>query len=931
MEEQMRRIFQVTFIISFLAVYTCSLFAQTYVDPQLKTALANSTSPVEAVVVFNTGSAPTAEDIAALKNAGITAGAIFHTLPMAGVLVTANQVNLLAANPQIKSIYFNKKLEYFNYNSRRIIGVDRLRSDQQITSHNGGLPVSGKGVTVLVNDSGIDGTHGDLKYGTHVIQNVLASINLHAYSDLLPVTYQENIPNTDEIGGHGTHVAGTVAGTGAMSNGKYEGVAPGANLVGYGSGAELFILDGLGGFDYALTHQFQYGIRVVTNSWGTSAAPFDPNDPINLATKMCYDRGIVVTFAAGNDGPGENTLNPYSVAPWVISVAAGDDYGKLADFSSRGVKDESGSFTINGQNWTYTESPTITAPGVLVISCRALASNLVANGLTDDTTIEAAYLPYYTRISGTSMATPHVAGVVALMLEANPSLSPADVKNIIQETATNIQDRESWEVGAGYINAYDAVEKSFNSNMNFGGTLNVNRKFNSNVNENATRIPVSIDYNPVPSLSSDNNSYTFTVPNQVTTLEASVSAEGLAQQTGNTLNLILIAPDGTEFSSGVNLLFPIYYDRSVAVTSPAPGQWTLQIRGLRGETVNPTNGAALPEQVNGTIAIFTTASATGLNDIGSSPYAASITQAVSERLVDGYPDGTYRPDSVLTRIDLADYLMMGEEIRQYLPFNGSQIFSDVPSDKTLLVESVTSQGAAIKDIDQYDNGVMLPTAQGQFSPNAGVNRVDLAYSLVQSLGLQDEALSLNNSTITVPYRDTVIAIDDASNIPVNLRGYVQIALNLNLINAYFTLTQGPTDIQPTIHAIFKPLNTVTRGEFAVIITRTFSQWQSSLAKTQSNNNIKLAVTKDFKYQLNQNYPNPFNPSTNISYTIPVSEFVSLEVYNVLGEKVKTLVNDIQPAGGHLVNFNADYLASGMYIYKLTTGNFVKTMKMTLLK
>ncbi len=927
----MRRFFQATFVLFILTVITCRAFAQAYIDPQLKTALANSTNPVEAIVVFNTNSAPTTEDIAVLKNAGIISGALFRALPIAGVLVTSAQVNQIATNPQVKSVYFNKKLSYLNYKSRRIIGVDRLRSDQQLTTRNGGLPVSGKGITVLVNDSGIDGTHNDLKYGTHVIQNVLASINLHAYSDLLPVTYQENVPNTDEIGGHGTHVAGTVGGTGQMSNGKYEGVAPGANLIGYGSGAELFVLDALGGFDYALTHQYQYGIRVVTNSWGTSAAPFDPGDPINIATKMCYDRGIVVTFAAGNDGPGENTLNPYSVAPWVISVAAGDDYGKLADFSSRGVKAETGNFYLDGKTWTYTESPTITAPGVLVVSCRALLSNLVANGLTDDTTIEAAYLPYYTRISGTSMATPHVAGVVALMLEANPSLSPDDVKNIIEETATNMQDRESWEVGAGYINAYDAVEKSFNNSLSFGSTLNVNRKFNSNVNENASRNSFSIDYNPVPSLSSDNNSFQFSVPAGVNTLEASVSAEGLAQQTGNTLNLILIAPDGTEYSSGVNLLFTLYYDRSVAVTSPAAGQWTLQIRGLRGATQNPTDGAALPEQVNGTIAMFSSAGTSGLNDISSSSYMASIIQAVSERLVDGYPDGTYRPDSALTRIDLADYLMMGEEIRQYLPFDGSQIFSDVPVDKTLLVESVTSQGAAIKDIDQYSNGVMLPTAQGQFSPNASVNRAELAYSLVQSLGLQDEAISLNNSTITVPYRDTVITVDDASDIPSNLRGYVQIALNLNLINAYFSLTQGPTDIQPVIHASFKPMNTVTRGEFAVIITRTFSQWQSTLAKAQSSNKATLSISKDFKYQLNQNYPNPFNPSTNISYSIPKSEFISLIVYNVLGEKVKTLVNEVQPAGEHMVNFNADNLASGMYIYKITVGNFVRTMKMTLLK
>ena len=913
-----------------IAFFVGKIFPQADIDPQLTAALTSSNGSVQAIVVFNSQGAPSLSEIGLLQSVGITQGVTLISLPMAGVIITSAQVQQLAANPMVRSIFLNKKLTYFNYKSRNIIGVDRLRGDQQITTRNGGLPVSGKGVTVLINDTGIDGTHGDLQYGTHVIQNVLASINLNAESSILPITYLQNVPNTDETGGHGTHVAGIVGATGQMSNGKYEGVAPGASLIGYGSGAELFVLDALGGFDYALTHQFQYGIRIVTNSWGTSSAQFDPNDPVNVATKRCYDRGMIITFAAGNDGPAENTLNPYSVAPWVISVAAGDDNGMLADFSSRGVKGQTGNFSVDGQTWTYQETPTVTAPGVLVISCRALLSNLVANGLTDDTTIELAYLPYYTRISGTSMATPHVAGVAALMLEANPSLTPDQVKNIMIETATNMQGKESWEVGAGYINAYDAVEKSFNSELEFGSSLNYNKSFNSSVNENIVRTPVTIDYNPVPSLSSDNNSYTFTVPNNISVIGAQVSAEGLLQQTGNTLNLILIAPDGTEYSSGVNLLFPLYYDRSVSVTSPAAGQWTLQIRGLRGSTSNPTNGAALPETVNGIISMYSPAGTSGLTDISSNPYSQSIIFAVSNRLVDGYPDGTYKPNNNLMRIDLANYLMMGENIRQYQTFNGSDIFSDVSEKQELFAESVTAKGAAIRDLFQLDNGVMLPSSNGTFSPNGYVYRVDLAYSLVQSLGLQDEAVSLNDNTITVPYRDTSIVIDDADKIPANLRGYVQIALNLNLINAYFTLTQGPTDLQPTIHATFQPYKTVTRGEFAVIITRTFNQFQAPLAKGK-NNAEQLSTNNPMTFQLNQNYPNPFNPSTIIKYSVPKASLVSIKVYDELGREVDNLVNEEKNPGNYSVEFNASNFASGIYFYRMIAGNTIEIRKMMLLK
>src|SRR5205807_2900743 len=103
------------------------------------------------------------------------------------------------------------------------------------------------------------------------------------------------------------------------SGGYYTGVAPGAKLVGIGTGDILFIFWALAGFDYILDHQQAYNIKVVNNSWGTSG-PFDPKDPINKATKKVHDKGITVVFAAGNDGPDQNTLNPYSVAPWVIGV-----------------------------------------------------------------------------------------------------------------------------------------------------------------------------------------------------------------------------------------------------------------------------------------------------------------------------------------------------------------------------------------------------------------------------------------------------------------------------------------------------------------------------------------------------------------------------------------------------------------------------------
>ncbi|WP_251027781.1 S8 family serine peptidase [Bacillus sp. ISL-41] len=435
------------------------------VDSELTKKLLTTITPVEAIVTFKSEEGVLPEQVNLLKTLGITKGLTLNKLPIAGILATKSQIDQLAQSDQVVSIYLNKNLEYENAEATDITGVDQVRTDDTMRKLNGGLPVSGKGIGVVINDSGVDGTHRDLEFGSHLVQNVLGSTNLNALSALLPVSYVENVPNTDSSSGHGTHVAGIVGGTGEMSGGKYEGVAPGANLIGYGSGAAVAMLDTIGGFDYALTHQQEYNIRVITNSWGDTGdagTEFDPYHPINIATKKLYDRGIVTVFSAGNSGPDAKTISGnYKKAPWVVTVAAGDKSGNLADFSSRGEEGRGGTVTVDGQTWNWVDQPTVTSPGVDIVSTRVI-SPLVALGATADVEyIEPAYLPYYTTMSGTSMAAPHVAGIIALMLEANPLLSPSEVKSVLEKTATPMTDYESWEVGAGYVNAYGAVDAAF--------------------------------------------------------------------------------------------------------------------------------------------------------------------------------------------------------------------------------------------------------------------------------------------------------------------------------------------------------------------------------------------------------------------------------------------------------------------------------------
>lgn len=790
--------------------------SEAHLDPDLESLLGTTVEPIEVIVTFKGDSGPTESQLNLLQNLGITSGVTFESLPIAGVLATSDQINSLLHSPEVYSIYDNETVEYENDTGTEITGVDRLRTDDTLRKLNGGLPVTGKGIGVVVNDSGIDGTHPDLEYGNHVVQNVMASTNLHALDALLPITYVENVPNTDSTGGHGTHVAGIVGATGEMSSGKYEGVAPGADIIGYGSGAAVAILDTIGGFDYALTHQQEYNIRVITNSWGTTSdagTPFDPYDPINIATKRLYDRGIVTIFSAGNSGPGESTISGnYKKAPWVITVAAGTKNGKLTDFSSRGVDGKGGTVEIDGKSFTWEDQPTITAPGEGIVSTRVIAP-VSSLGATDDVNnIEPAHLPYYTTMSGTSMAAPHVAGVVALMLEANPLLSPDEVKDIIHNTATNMPGYEDWEVGAGYVNAYAAVDAAF-SNRPYGTTVNANQQFNANVEMDVKRDPFTISYS---SLNLTGNTLEFEVEEGLTELTAKINAYGLLGLTGNTINLVLIAPDGTRYSSGIYVLFPLYTDRTVQVISPQPGTWTLQLEGL--------DGVALEETVQGELSFKKAGAFTGLQDIEGHPAEAAIKLGVTERLLDSYSDGNFRPDENLNRMELAKFLVMGAGVRQYLPLSGTKSFKDVKESELAFAEAVAATGAALRDTSYTNKGVLLSTGDQKFSPKQSVTRAELAYSLVQNLGLQKEAEAKMADSITVQYKGERIPVEDAGDIPSHLRGYVQLALDLNILHAYFDITQGPYDLQPTVTATFDPNGHVTRGEYAVAISRYFATY-----------------------------------------------------------------------------------------------------------
>ncbi|MET8244932.1 S8 family peptidase [Streptomyces sp. NPDC005202] len=277
---------------------------------------------------------------------------------------------------------------------------------------------TGKGVKIAVLDTGVDATHPDLK------DQVIAAKNFSTAADA-----------TDHYG-HGTHVASIAAGTGAKSNGTYNGVAPGAKILNgkvlddTGSGDDSGILAGM---EWAA----QQGADVVNLSLGGVDAP--GTDPLEAEVdKLSAEKGILFAIAAGNEGP-ESIGSPGS-ADAAITVGAVDKKDKLADFSSTGPRVGDGAI-----------KPDVTAPGVDITAAAAKGS------VIDQEVGEKP--PGYLTISGTSMATPHVAGAAAILKQEHPNWGYAELKGALTGSATG-GNYTPFQQGAGRIAVDKAIKQS---------------------------------------------------------------------------------------------------------------------------------------------------------------------------------------------------------------------------------------------------------------------------------------------------------------------------------------------------------------------------------------------------------------------------------------------------------------------------------------
>lgn len=726
------------------------------VDPELLVklnALVDDSS-VNAVVVYHRS--PTEADLADLQKIGIVGGTRFRVLPAITVTGTRDQMIAISKLPAVRSIYGNRTL---NLNSepevRAVTGVNRAWRDAEIISNNSGLPVTGKNVAVAILDTGIDGTHGDL--AGRVIKNLkLADTQSASVGFNYPIN-SESLPNTDQLYGHGTFVAGVVSGNGSLSGGKFTGVAPGARLVGLSAG-DLSLLYILEGFDYLLANGSDLGVRVVNCSFSASTV-YDANDPVNVATKMLTDAGINVVFSAGNTGPGQHTLNPYAVAPWVVSVGATDTQGRLASFSSRG----------DFANSMF--HPTLVAPGVEVVSLRGsgIANVTGATGLVgaDATRLNTSELPYYTTANGTSFSAPQVAGAIALMLEANPSLTPARVKDILQRTATPLPPYYTYETGTGMLNAHAAViEASFPSRRigAWRGTLDRNQV------QFVTEAPIEFSGIVNPGSSADT---TLTIPEGA--ISASVQISWGPLWSTNDLGLSLYDQTGVLRGEANMLNLPGLNGKreSLTVVGPTAGAWRAGVRNTLGVL-------GTPQQFYGTLEIGRARYAR-MNDVDSLSPALRDDVYQSLRSFAMWPIGSkFRAEFGVSRLDLATALVLSGRVPQYLP--GRSTYSDVRDQSSMLfVESAQASPTG---------ALFLDVPRGLFRPYENVTRLAAAVALVRAAGLRSEAEAKSGCPL---------AFLDASGIPSELRGYVSVAISTGLL-------QGDTS--------FRPQGTFTRADLA---------------------------------------------------------------------------------------------------------------------
>lgn len=424
----------------------------------------------EALVVFEDN-----EAVARLSELDLEEGFYgYETLPIGYSLLSGDQLETVAGWSDVRRVSPNRELDWEHDDARPDTRASEVQAGEGLDS-----PYTGENVHAAVIDTGIDGAHPDLEANLEANWQWVGD----PLDDDEDVWVDVGLTNTDDVG-HGTHCSGSIGADGTESDGEYRGMAPDATLTAYSTNASLTLLKATSAYDHLLARQRDgaHEIHLASNSYGVGPGEFDPYDPVSVATWYAYEEDVLVSFSAGNDGPGNDTLGQRKQAPYVMNVAAAHADQSIADFSSRGDVDgnhdrETAFDSIvdlySGVPEEEIEGPfglhrpAVAAKGADVMSTMNPAHPLQGYAVDDEV--------YYGLLSGTSMACPVAVGCAALVVDAHLENhgtvpDPMDVISTLEATAdadavtaddpAGTAEYTTTNAGAGYVDALAATRRA---------------------------------------------------------------------------------------------------------------------------------------------------------------------------------------------------------------------------------------------------------------------------------------------------------------------------------------------------------------------------------------------------------------------------------------------------------------------------------------
>ena len=851
-------------------------------------------------------------------------------------------------------------------------GVDWVNADDVWNT----LGYDGAGIVVAHFDTGVWLTHPDIANRLWVnageIPGNLTDDDGNGYVDDVngwDFGNQDSDPNDDVVGpasNHGTHTAGTVCGDG--TNGTETGVAPGAEVM----VCKAYLSDGSGASFSAIYEGQQYGImmgaRVFTMSLGVGCDLGTSHEYLMRTERQTGDvirvAGVIFFNSAGNDRyncnpPIEIGLTSRVPAPWnPITTTPYTSLGGVVAVGGMGYKNNN-VYTLSSwgpvkwddiepwNDWPYSPGsgltkPDVAAPGTNVNSLQK------PSGYTGDTW------------SGTSMACPHAAGVAALMLEKNPSLSPYDIDRIMEQTATDLGTvGKDNTFGSGYINAFAAVsavttaltphliwtdityDPSGDGVFDPGETADIVFELTNNssiVDATGVTATLTVTGDPYVSVVDGNGSFGTITMNG-----------GTGDNSGDvfTLNCTGGAPQGYEFMADLTVSAQNGYQRvfDVKMLVGLPHYRTHNVGAVSGTVTDQgAIGYMSSDQIEG--------DGFGLTGGGSGLYIGTLWAGtdLNYMCARGYPEtpqewefssspngrvrdlgaGTSDQDFQAIFTDAGHASSKPVVVTQ-----NSYAWAAAPNDDFIMIKYVIRNDSG-STINNYYAGIFCDWDIGSYSTNEGGTDVTRRLAYMYSAGgvyygvaLLDPQTSANetllkNETYVYPLGHVEDSMKDR-----HLKGIITTSTS-----------DGPNDWSALTSA--GPFTIAPGGEieitFAMVRGDDLADLQSNTDAAQAINDLspvaELIPVKVFG--LDQNEPNPFNPSTSIKFTVAREGHVELSIYDLSGRKVRNLISGSYGVGEHSTSWDGrddagSQMPSGIYVYKYKNGERQMSRKMTLLK